>query len=376
VLVLERGRFPRHKVCGEFVSAESLALLSDLLRDVQPEALPAPQVQIGLTRIFIDGRAISARIEPRAGSITRHALDLALWNAARISGAECVSECDATDIAVDGNAFRVRAGCGIFHARAVIDATGRWSRLRDDNVPPGPKWIGLKCHFKDSSKFRVPSSVVGDAPANKVLNAEGTAVDGQESLSVDLYFFDGGYCGVQPIAPGMVNACAMVRSDRATTLDDVFQLHPTLAERAKSWTRVFDPIATSPLVFREPQPVRVLMSADQSQFENRNSKLLFCIGDAAAFIDPFVGDGISLALRTGVAAGEALQSFISGKVILDDAATIYAGHYQQEFAPILKAAARVRRLLATPRPLRNAALAAMRLPFVADYLIRKTRTTL
>jgi flavin-dependent dehydrogenase len=31
VLLLERGRFPRHKVCGEFVSAESLELLNDLL---------------------------------------------------------------------------------------------------------------------------------------------------------------------------------------------------------------------------------------------------------------------------------------------------------------------------------------------------------
>src|SRR5271167_3512726 len=31
VLLLERGHFPRHKVCGEFVSAESLGLLADLL---------------------------------------------------------------------------------------------------------------------------------------------------------------------------------------------------------------------------------------------------------------------------------------------------------------------------------------------------------
>ncbi len=31
VFLLERGRFPRHKVCGEFVSAESLDLLQDLL---------------------------------------------------------------------------------------------------------------------------------------------------------------------------------------------------------------------------------------------------------------------------------------------------------------------------------------------------------
>ena len=34
VLLLERGRYPRQKVCGEFISAESLELLCSLLRDV------------------------------------------------------------------------------------------------------------------------------------------------------------------------------------------------------------------------------------------------------------------------------------------------------------------------------------------------------
>jgi len=35
VLLLERGKFPRHKVCGEFVSAESLGLLKTLLDSQQ-----------------------------------------------------------------------------------------------------------------------------------------------------------------------------------------------------------------------------------------------------------------------------------------------------------------------------------------------------
>lgn len=387
VLLLERGRFPRHKVCGEFVSGESLALLSDLLRDPHAEAIRNPQVQIGRTRIFIDGRVIGARIEPRAASITRHALDLALWNAARTNGADCLCDCEVRDISFDGSAFLVRAGCGTFYARAVVDATGRWSRLRDDKLPAGPKWIGLKCHFNERSELRLPSSDDGDSRSrHDVVNPKHAIVDGAQAGSVDLYFFEGGYCGVQPVAPGVVNACAMVTSDRATTLDEVFQLHPALAERAERWVPIFDPISTAPLVFRKPKPLRyaaelVATGSNPVAGGDANSlhttpKPVLCVGDAAAFIDPFVGDGISLALRTAAVASEALQPFVHSKATLEVAAAIYSVRYQQEFAPIVKAAARVRRLLKTPRPLRNAALAAMRLPFVADYVIRKTRTTL
>ncbi len=102
-----------------------------------------------------------------------------------------------------------------------------------------------------------------------------------------------------------VNACAMVRADRASTLTEVFSCHPALQERSRRWKPLSDSVSTSPLVFRQPQPERdgILMA-----------------GDAAAFVDPFVGDGISLALRSGSLAGECLLPFFAGKLSLAEAA--------------------------------------------------------
>src|SRR5712692_3277910 len=78
VLLLERGRFPRHKVCGEFVSAESLDLLRDLLAPPHRQLISdAPR--IAHSRIFADGATLSAEIAPPAASITRFDLDSALW---------------------------------------------------------------------------------------------------------------------------------------------------------------------------------------------------------------------------------------------------------------------------------------------------------
>ena len=90
----------------------------------------------------------------------------------------------------------------------------------------------------------------------------------------------------------------MVRADVASSLPEVFAQHPALRERSRNWTLVSDPVSTSPLIFRSPQPERdgVLMA-----------------GDAAGFVDPFVGDGISLALRSGSLAARCLNSFFSGR---------------------------------------------------------------
>src|SRR4249919_394774 len=87
VLLLERGRFPRHKVCGEFVSAESLDLLTDLL-DRQHADLLCDAVQIPRARVFLDGRVVQAAVDPPAASIARLDLDAALWNSAENAGVD------------------------------------------------------------------------------------------------------------------------------------------------------------------------------------------------------------------------------------------------------------------------------------------------
>jgi flavin-dependent dehydrogenase len=213
----------------------------------------------------------------------------------------------------------------------VVIAAGRWSQFTADRtVPPGPRWIGLKAHFREANPF----------------------------LSSDLYFFEDGYCGVQPVSDHVVNACAMIRSDCATTLPEVFALHTKLSERADKWTPVTQAVSTAPLIYRRPQPTR--------------DNMLFT-GDAAAFIDPFVGDGISIALRSGRAAAECLQQYLSGDATLSSCAARYEREYSQQFAPLLVAAAKVRSLLSLPVAARALAFELLRLPGVMPLVIRKTR---
>ncbi len=331
VALFEARDFPRHKVCGEFVSAESLDLLAGLLQDT-PEAASvfATAPVIDRTRLLLGGRVIEAAVSPSALSISRYDLDALLWNAAQRAGVEVHSNCEVTASDGDGP-FTLTTSSGSCEAKALLVAASRWSQFTTNRtVPPGPKWIGVKAHFRE----------IGAKP------------------STDLYFFESGYCGVQPIAADVVNACAMVRSDHATSLDEVFRLHPKLAERAAGWQPVMQPISTAPLVYREPQPVR--------------GNIMF-VGDAAAFIDPFAGDGISIALRSGQAAADCLSEFFLGNNPLVSAVTAYQQEYDRQFAPLISAAARVRSLFSLPAIAKPAVFELLRLPGLIPYLIRKTR---
>ena len=338
VLLFERGRLPRQRVCGEFVSAESLGLLAGLLASSAP-ALLSGALRIPQARLFFDGHSVHAPIDPPAASIARFDLDFTLWQAAQQAGVSTRMETTVESVTGSGP-FTLRTEAEELHARAVINASGRWSNLTPAGPDPLPdqkeKWLGLKAHFSEPSP----------------------------QPSVDLYFFEGGYCGVQPVElpgarEGRVNACAMVRSDIARSLPEVFAQNAELRARASKWQPLMEPVSTSPLIFREPEPVE-------------NGVLM--VGDAAAFVDPFIGDGISLALRSGALAAECLVQFFKSEISLAEAATQYERAYRNRLLPVYRNSSQLRRLLRLPRLLRKSVGHLLETaPALSRLLVRMTR---
>jgi menaquinone-9 beta-reductase len=336
VLLLERGRLPRQRVCGEFVSAESLDLLAGLLGRA---VAGTGTIRISRTRLFVDGHVISAPVKPAAASIARFALDAELMQAAREAGVDTRLQSSAERVE-GGGPFQVTTSEGEVATRAVVCSVGRWSNLgRRSNPTNGhaqERWLGVKAHFAE------------DSPPP----------------SVDLYFFEGGYCGVQPVRlaggdDGRINACAMVRADVARTLPEVFAQNPQLAERSLGWQPLMETVSTSPLIFQEPQPAQEGM---------------LLAGDAAGFVDPFVGDGISLALRSGAMAAECLAPVFRNEISLSQATARYVRIYEQRLAPVFRNSSRIRRLLKLPHPVRKPIVGVLgRFPRVPQYLVNSTR---
>ncbi len=334
VLLLERSRLPRHKVCGEFVSAESLGLLGALLAGTSGADLVAQAPRMERARIFLGEAVLQASLPSAAASIARYDLDLALWRAAEEAGADARLQVAAEKIDGHDGGWRLATTAGDFEARAVVDATGRWSNLRHAAVP-GTFAVGVKAHFR--------SAVA-------------------EPATVDLYFVDGGYCGVTRVNRDEVNVCAMAASDllgtaREHALRRIMDSHPDLRRRSAHWRQTTETIITSPLFFRPVMP-----AADG----------VLRAGDAAGFIDPFAGDGISLALRSGTLAAESLRSVWQDAADPRAAAAAYAAAYREQFARLFRRTAWLRRLLAMPMLTQAVRLGMVRRG-VLDFLIRATR---
>ena len=317
VALLEAGRYPRHKVCGEFVSPEAAEVLRYLLGN-QPSILLDAQ-RINISRLHAGHATVEMPLVPPAFSIPRIRLDETLWQAAKVRGIDCRTM-SAISILHSGAYFEIETSSRfLIRARSVINASGRWSRI-SANTAQGEPWVGLKAHFS-----------------------------GDTDDAVDLYFMDEGYCGVQAVSSGVLNACALVKQGSGRQLTEVFRKNVSLYSRSSRWTQISESFATAPVYLGPRTPVR---------------DGILQVGDAAGFVDPFVGDGISLALRSGV---------LAGRTVLDHEAERYACLYGEAFSGVFRASRRLRSVLASSNTCRPWLIQAVRIPSFRQRIFHSTR---
>ena len=276
VVLAEREREPRHKVCGEFLSAEALGFLSAL--GVSPAGMGAVRVQ-GV-RFCMDQHFAEAQLPFPAMSLTRRRLDPALLEAAETAGAEVLRGASVEALVREGDGWCARLGeAGDVFARDVILGTGKHD-LRGFSRPAGPQGdlVAMKMYWR-------------------LAPAQAAALEGH----VELLLHGGGYTGLEHVEDGAANLCCLVQRQ-------------ALAE-AGGWeglvrlVREGSAHARERLEGAEPLLARPLAVASIPYGYVRHQPLgdaLWAVGDQAAVIPSFTGDGMSIALHSGMRAAEAL----------------------------------------------------------------------
>lgn len=256
VLLLERSPAPREVVCGEFLGVDAAAALATL--GLHPEALGA--VPLRRVQVAHGARTATAPLPFAAWGLSRLLLDGALQAAAGPALHRGITVLGADAVA---GGWRLRTSAGAIAARRVILATGKHG-LRGFPRPASP-WIGLKLHLAGVEP--------GDA--------------------VTLLPFAGGYAGLQPTQGG-ANLCAAVRTRTADLLAAVVQgsaLGAGLLRDARPYWGKPLAVAGIPYGYRLPAG---------------GPPGLYRIGDQASVIPSFTGEGMALALHSGLAAAAAI----------------------------------------------------------------------
>ncbi len=277
VLILEKSRYPRQKVCGEFLSPAVLPLLKQaevlhLLKENSANEIDTVSLFWPSQKPIHTQLAVSSPEPFSAYGISRETLDDALLQEAQRQGCTVAQNQEAVRIEKTENntspfsvharnSFQAEIG---YSSRLVINAAGKQNRWEDQKRQRGPRYFGFKAHFRNIPTGR----------------------------ATELYFFEGGYLGILEVENGLSNICGKVKEKQLKETQGNFDLllinacrqNPELAVRMKEAKRESDWVSCGPLA---------------EGFKQGYKNGVFYAGDAACFVEPFLGQGMTLALASG-----------------------------------------------------------------------------
>jgi flavin-dependent dehydrogenase len=267
--LIERQAAPQDVVCGGFLGWDALAVLKRL--GVDPAELGARPIH----RLrLVSGRRVAEAPLPRpAAGLSRRTLDAALLDRAAAAGALVRRGVSAK--AAEGKTIRLDTGEEI-EAQALFLATGK-HELRGLQRPLTRRAagaVGLRTSFEPSQRTRA-----------------------ELASFIELHPFDGGYAGLLLQEDGRVNFCLSVAAARLRSSGGVPELLRDLAREAPRFGERLAEAGDEPWLSISNVPYGWRVRDTEAN--------LFRLGDQAAVIASLAGDGIAIALTSGLAAADA-----------------------------------------------------------------------
>ncbi|HEX5707601.1 MAG TPA: FAD-dependent monooxygenase [Pyrinomonadaceae bacterium] len=380
VLLAERARFPRAKLCGEFISPECHAHFERLgVRDAMSARAGAREVAETVfyapsgrsVRVPSEWFGVASGARARALGLSRAEMDARLLARAREVGVEVLEDAQAAAVLTDesgavvGARLNAEGGERTCLARVTLDATGRAravARLyeRESKRRGDEKELRSVGGRESERRFVEGRRRLVEARRRRAsLVAFKAHLEGAraEPGACEIYFYRGGYGGLSPVEGGASNLCFITRASdaRASASDPARLVREILmsnrrAARALADARVSSAwlsVALEGFGRGSPAPVRGLLA----------------VGDAASFIDPFTGSGMLMAFESGELAAHAvlgrLADVIDDGSALDALARDYCDSYEARFGARLRLCSTLRRAAFAPPPAIEAGVVAL-----------------
>jgi geranylgeranyl reductase family protein len=286
-LVLEREKFPREKVCGDCLNPSGWPVLERLGLAQRVRDLPQSKLS-SVEFIAIDGQKVNVNLPSGADceiSVKRSLLDDLLLRRARELGADVCEQTTVTGLSKNGDWEIGTAADEALHARILVGADGRNSTVaRLCNLLPRPvrERVALQAHVPLPRNF-----------GNRAV----------------LQFLREGYSGQAPVNQTELNLCLVGT--------------PPTISRLRRW-------AEHQFQLSANQPWHTIAPLTRSPVSSTDENLFF-IGDAARVVEPFTGEGIYYALRSGELAASAIARISRGdnrQSVLREFARAYAEMYR------------------------------------------------
>lgn len=325
VLLIEQKKFPRAKLCGEFISPECQTHFEKL--GVSGAMVGAGPALLDET-VFYSSKGHHVAVPSKwfggraAFGLSRAVMDEVLLRAAQDNGVVVYEGASITEPLLDGK--RV-AGVRVkidgthhdFRASITIDATGR-ARILSRKIAQGnsqrPSLVAFKAHFR---KTKVTPG------------------------ACEIYFYPGGYGGLSTVEAGISNLCFIIAAEHVKRCNSDPQV--VLRECVMKNRRAAQTLETA-------EVCSDWLSASWERFGRQRPSPapgLLAIGDSAAFIDPFTGSGMLMALESGELVAQTMHHHQNNSLASLEAA--YTANYRRAFESRLRICGLLRRAAFSPR---------------------------
>ena len=280
VTVVEKNEFPKHKVCGEYISNEVLPYLNWLnlnIADLHPTNITDIEFSTA------SGKTIKNSLPLGGFGISRYTLDEYLYKKAIANGCEIIKD-TVESIVFDNEKFTVTTSDKtILKSEIIIGAFGKRSnidqKLNRNFIKQKSPWLAVKAHY--SGNF--PNNLVG------------------------LHNFKGGYCGVSKVENDIINICYLADYETFKQFKNIDDYQDKVISNNPHLKEIFE---KSNLLFEKPLTISQICFEEKQAVENH----ILMIGDTAGLIHPLCGNGMAMAIHSAKIVSELIDKYFNKEI--------------------------------------------------------------
>lgn len=280
ITLIEKNEYPKHKVCGEYISNEIFPYFEWLglrIADLKPSIISKMEFSTA------KGKIISGDLPLGGFGISRYELDNYLYQKAIENGCQIIQE-TITDIQFIENEFLVLTANSIeLKSKIVIGAFGKRSnidlKLNRDFIQKKSPWLAVKAHYS------------GDFPYDLV----------------GLHNFEGGYCGVSKVENNTINICYLADYETFKQYKNIEEFQSKVVCKNPHLKAIF---ANCKLLFEKPITISQISFEKKETVENH----ILMIGDTAGLIHPLCGNGMAMAIHSAKIVSELIIEYLDNEI--------------------------------------------------------------
>ncbi len=341
VILFEKNTFPHHKMCGEYISGESIPLLAHFGMNIHE----FPCIH-SLTISAPDGTSIHKELKQNAIGISRYFVDDFLAKRAKSKGVLVLENTKVLSALKREDLYEIELGQKEkIVSKILIGAFGKRS-----NLDVQLKRAFVSANNRSKNYVAVKYHVALDFPENKI----------------ELHNFENGYCGISRVENNITCICYLTTAENlANSHGDIQEMEKEILCKNPHLKNYF-----SSAKFLWDKPL-VIAQVNFSSKPTAEKNWLMC-GDSAGMIAPLCGNGMSIAMHAAVLLSHELKAFFRNEISYGTLEKNYSKIHKNTFSKRLFLGRKIQSTFGNPTLTKAVILILKRIPFLCDWLISKT----